>query len=159
MMTAMSLRYDGIALAPGIAIGKVLPLHASSRAAAPEKRSVDDIPAELDRFADALKEAEIQIASLRDELKSRLDEKESGIFDAHLMLCADQALVGDVRKLISAESCCAEYAVYVVSEKYHDVMLNLQDAYLRERAGDIRDVASRIIANITDREIRSLGMD
>lgn len=159
MITAMSMRYDGIALAPGIAIGKVLPLHSSSRSAVPEKVGVSDVQAEIDRFFESLKETEVQIAALRDELKTRLDAKEAGIFDAHLMLCSDQSLINGVRETISSESCCAEYAVYEVSEKFYNVMSNIPDAYLRERAGDIRDVASRIIANITDREMRSLGMD
>lgn len=158
-MKRMNLRFDGIALAPGIAIGKVLPLHSSTRNQVPEKRIVTDADAEAARFFSALKETEAQLASLRDELKNRLHEKEAGIFDAHLLLCADRAILNDVKKMISSDGCCAEYAVYVVSEKYFEVLKNLQDAYLSERAGDIRDVASRIIANLTDREIRSLGMD
>ena len=158
-MKRMNLRFDGIALAPGIAIGKVLPLHSSTRNQVPEKRIVTDADAEAARFFSALKETEAQLASLRDELKTRLHEKEAGIFDAHLLLCADRAILNDVKKMISSDGCCAEYAVYVVSEKYFEVLKNLQDAYLSERAGDIRDVASRIIANLTDCEIRSLGMD
>ena len=158
-MDRINLRFDGIALAPGIAIGKVLPLHASTRNQVPEKRCVTDAEAETARFHVALKETEVQLASLRDELKNRLHEKEAGIFDAHLLLCADRAILNDVKKMIAADGCCAEYAVYVVSEKYFEVLKNLQDAYLSERAGDIRDVASRIIANLTDCEIRSLGMD
>ncbi len=158
-MQRMSLRFDGIALAPGIAIGKVMALHSSNRNLVPEKRLIEDSSKELERFADALKETEIQLASLRDELKTRLHEKEAGIFDAHLLLCADRAILNDVKKLIENEKCCAEYAVYVVSEKYFEVLKNLQDAYLSERAGDIRDVASRIISNLTDCDIRSLGMD
>ena len=158
-MNRMSMRFDGIALAPGIAIGKVLALHSSSRNQVPEKRLIDDVQSELGRFASALKATEIQLAALRDEVKNRLHENEAGIFDAHLLLCADKAILNDVKKIIETESCCAEYAVYVVSEKYHDVLKNLQDAYLSERAGDIRDVASRIISNLTDRDIRSLGMD
>ena len=158
-MNRINLRLDGIALAPGIAIGKVLPLHSNARNQVPEKRVVEDVAGELEKFSAALKETEIQLASLRDELKNRLHEKEAGIFDAHLMLCSDRAILNEVKNLISNDSCCAEYAVYVVSEKYFEVLKNLQDAYLSERAGDIRDVASRIISNLTDREIRSLGMD
>ena len=153
------MRFDGIALAPGIAIGKVLALHSSSRNLAPEKREIEDVQAELERFSAALKETELQLAALRDEVKTRLHEKEAGIFDAHLLLCADRAILNDVRKLIENEHCCAEYAVYTVSEKYFEVLKNLQDIYLSERAGDIRDVASRIISNLTNREIRALGMD
>ena len=127
-MDRMSLRFDGIALAPGIAIGKVLPLHSNIRNQVPEKRSVEDTSAELERFFQALKETEVQLASLRDELKNRLHEKEAGIFDAHLLLCADRAILNDVKKLITDEHCCAEYAVFIVSEKYYEVLKNLQDA-------------------------------
>ena len=115
-MNRINLRLDGIALAPGIAIGKVLPLHSNARNQVPEKRIVEDVAGELEKFSAALKETEIQLASLRDELKNRLHEKEAGIFDAHLMLCSDRAILNDVKNLISNDSCCAEYAVYVVSE-------------------------------------------
>ncbi len=152
-------RLDGIALAPGIAIGKVLPLHSSNRTGAPEMRSVTDVEAEVARFSDALSSTCRQLESLRDELISRLQEKESGIFDAHIMLCRDQAMINDVEKFIRTSMCCAEYATYQVSERYAEVLQNLEDDYLRERAIDIRDVSSRVIANLTDRELRSLAMD
>ena len=152
-------RLDGIALAPGIAIGKVLPLHSSNRTGVPEMRSVTDVDAEVTRFSDALTTTCKQLESLRDELISRLQEKESGIFDAHIMLCRDQAMINDVEKFIRSSMCCAEYATYQVSERYAEVLQNLEDDYLRERATDIRDVSSRIIATLTDRELRSLAMD
>ena len=70
-MDRMSLRFDGIALAPGIAIGKVMPLHSTTRNQVPEKRLVSDVEAELERFSAALKETEMQLASLRDEVKTQ----------------------------------------------------------------------------------------
>lgn len=152
-------RLDGIALAPGIAIGKVLPLHSSNRTGIPEMRMVTDVEAEAARFAEALKVTCSQLESLRDELANRLKERESGIFDAHIMICRDQAMINDVEKSIRSIGCCAEYATYQVSERYAEVLQNLEDDYLRERAIDIRDVSSRIIANLTDKEIEQLSMD
>ncbi|MBO5899546.1 MAG: phosphoenolpyruvate--protein phosphotransferase, partial [Lentisphaeria bacterium] len=152
-------RLDGIALAPGIAIGKVLPLHSSNRTGVPEKRAISDAEAEITRFSGALKVTCAQLESLRDELVTRLQERESGIFDAHIMICRDQAMINDVEKNIRENSCCAEYATWQVSERYAEVLQNLEDDYLRERAIDIRDVASRVIANLTDSEIKSLSMD
>ena len=152
-------RLDGIALAPGIAIGKVLPLHSSNRTGVPEMRSIADAGAEVARFSEALKVTCAQLEALRDELVTRLQERESGIFDAHIMICRDQAMINDVEKSIRENHCCAEYATYQVSERYAEVLQHLEDDYLRERAIDIRDVSSRIIANLTDKEIESLSMD
>ena len=143
-------RLDGIALAPGIAIGKVLPLHSSNRTGIPEMRSIADAGAEVARFSEALKVTCAQLEALRDELVTRLQERESGIFDAHIMICRDQAMINDVEKSIRENHCCAEYATYQVSERYAEVLQHLEDDYLRERAIDIRDVSSRIIANLTD---------
>ena len=96
------------------------------------------------------------VASLKEKLKNKLSAGEDAIFDSHLMILEDMALVHDIENLIKSELKSAEFAVYEASEKYVKVLEELSDPYLRERAADVRDVRSRVLENFHVSEEKAL---
>ena len=69
--------------------------------------------------------------------------KDATIFDAHLLVLEDPTLIDEVTKRIMLRKVNAEFAFFEFAEKYTETLSKIEDEYLRERASDMRDVASR----------------
>ena len=61
----------------------------------------------------------------------------------------DPSLIDEVTKLIRQDKVPAGYAWQQVSEKYIKTLSSIGDDYLRERATDMRDVAGRVLDNLS----------
>ena len=85
---------------------------------------------------------------MRDGVAKNLGEKEAGIFDAHLMVLEDKALIDDVEKEIRSTGDNVEQCLHRVSQRYYDYFNQLDDVYLRERASDLKDISRRLIRNL-----------
>ena len=71
--------------------------------------------------------------------------RENVIFAAHLDMAEDETLIDGVEEKISAGK-CAQWALELQMEETCGLLESLEDAYLRERAADVRDVCRRIMA-------------
>jgi phosphotransferase system enzyme I (PtsI) len=136
----------GIAAAPGVATGPAY-LMLAGMAKVP-KHAVEDIEAELARLDQALATTRRQISELRDEVAGRLGAAEAEIFDAHLLVLEDAALVGEVAAMVKRDRLNIEHCFSTVADRYIEIFANLDDDFLRERASDIRDVTGRILDNL-----------
>ncbi|SDC04985.1 phosphotransferase system, enzyme I, PtsI [Paenibacillus sp. UNCCL117] len=138
------MKWQGIAAAPGIAVGTVRLLREE---APPERRSLlpQQLAAELERLDAALKQAEAQLGSICASLIERGRADEAEIFEGHLLFLQDEELIGRARQIVQEEGVNAEYAVHSAMQETVSVIEALDDAYLRERAADIRDVMRRVI--------------
>lgn len=78
-----------------------------------------------------------------------LGEAEAQVFDAHLMVLSDPEMVGQIKQNIKDNSVNAESALKEVTDMYIGMFEAMEDnAYMQERAADIRDVAKRILAHL-----------
>lgn len=136
----------GIAAAPGVAVGPGY-LLLKGLAKVP-KYPVTDPEAELARLEVALGETRRQIAALRDEVARAVGEGEAAIFDAHLLVLEDAALVEEVARRVRRRKVNVEHVVSGVANRYIRNFRKIGDEYLRERATDIRDVTGRILENL-----------
>lgn len=136
----------GIAAAPGVATGPAY-LLLQGVAKVPKYRA-DDVAGELARLNAALALTRRQISELRDEVAGRLGAAEAEIFDAHLLVLEDAALVGEVEAMLTRERLNIEHCFAAVADRYIEIFSNLDDDFLRERATDIRDVTGRILDNL-----------
>lgn len=141
-----------IPISPGIAVGRVLLIRKRSHSTLPELRFIpaENIPAEIDRFNDAIKRTKAQLIDLKKRLEEKLNTHDADIFDAHLMLVDDRSLTGEVEKRIKENLWTAEYALYDTADHFSKIFANIADEYLQERAVDIRDVAERMMANLEE---------
>ena len=138
---------QGTPVSPGIGIG---PVHVVARGfSAPEVYHIDenDIPHEQERFRTALEETKLQLDELQQKIKALSGEEESRIFEAHLMVLEDRAMLDRVADAIASRRQNAEFAFYAVMQHFLEAMRRVPDPYLRERTADLEDVCQRVLRN------------
>ncbi|MEL0098848.1 MAG: phosphoenolpyruvate-utilizing N-terminal domain-containing protein [Opitutae bacterium] len=134
----------GIPASPGIAHGSVFRfLHDEVKVATYEVTEADQ-EEEIKRFLQALEMTKSEIREIREDVAKNLGEKEAGIFDAHMLVLEDRALIEDVKKEIKESGQNVEKCVHRVTGKYLAFFDQLEDKYLRERAVDLRDISRRL---------------
>ncbi len=152
--------YEGIPASPGISIA---PVHVIARGfSAPEVYEIEEseVPREQERFRKAVELTKNQLLELQSRLEDLSGENESGIFEAHVMMIEDRAVVERVLTAISKRLQNAEYAFYAVMQNFLEAMRRIPDPYLRERTADIEDVAQRVLRNFSpDSDARHQGPD
>jgi phosphotransferase system enzyme I (PtsI) len=112
---------------------------------------------EVARFESALLETRKQISGIQSQVEKNLGPEEARIFDAHLMVLEDQALIGETIREFEASRRNIETCFNEVSQKYIRAFDQIDDEYLRERAGDLRDVAQRVLNNLLGQASRNLS--
>ena len=143
------ISYMGIAASPGIAFG---PIHVVARGfTAPEVYEIarEAVEEERRRFHAAVEVTKRQLVELQVKLESLSGNKESEIFEAHVLLLEDRVLLEKVGRAIAEREQNAEYAFYAVIQNLLEAMRRIPDAYLRERTADIEDVCQRVLRNFT----------
>jgi phosphoenolpyruvate-protein phosphotransferase (PTS system enzyme I) len=108
-----------------------------------------EVEPEMARFQAALDEARVELTELRGQVLKEVGESEARVFEAHLLFLDDVELMGAVRKAIVAESREAGFLLRRRSEELVQRLSRIPDAYLRERATDIEDVAERVVRHLT----------
>ncbi len=140
------IRLQGTAAAPGVGRGPAYLLLQGMAIVSCQK--VPDVEAELRRFESALEATRQAIAKLRQEVAKSLGESEAAIFDAHLLVLDDVALIDDVSKEVRSSGFNIEFCFQEVVQRYIDIFERMEDDFLRERASDIRDVTSRVMHHL-----------
>jgi phosphotransferase system enzyme I (PtsI) len=108
----------------------------------------DQVEHQFHRFEQALVLTRQQILEVQRQVSQALNAKDASIFDAHLLVLEDPTLVDSVNNLICQKRMNAEAAFQEFTDKYIASLAAIDDAYLRERAADMRDVTSRIMHNL-----------
>ncbi len=143
------VKLSGIAVSPGVAIGKALVLRAEDFQTIPRlKVEEDKIPQEIARFEDALTRTRADILGIRKKISQEIGRESSDIFMAHLLVLEDRSLIEDVITTIKEKRTNAEYAFSSVIQKYFRAFSQVEDEYLKERVSDIRDIARRLLGNL-----------
>ena len=142
--------YRGIAVSDGVCRGKILVLHRTHHIIARHEITAGEVAGETNRFEKALVLTRQEILEVQRKVVENLSAKEADIFEAHLLMLEDHALVGEVIRLIKEEKVNAEYAFHSVAERYAEALLAANDEYLRERVSDMRDLTSRVLDNLLE---------
>jgi phosphotransferase system enzyme I (PtsI) len=138
--------HSGIAASEGVAVGRAAVLKNPARRPA-ENAPPGRAEAEAASFAAALAAASDELARLAADLTARVGEKEGAIFAAHIAILDDDELRRGVMDHIAAGKTAA-WSVQTVFAAYRQQFAALDDPYLRERAGDLDDLAGRLIAHL-----------
>ncbi len=142
--------YHGKSVCGGIAIGKV------SVYGRPEGRveqeEAQNQEAEICRYREAAGIALEQLDGLYEKALRQVGEAEASIFEIHRMMLKDSEFQGSIENIIHTLSVNAEYAVARTAENLEQKFQACEDAYMRERAADIKDIARRLLAILQDRE-------
>lgn len=148
---------QGIAASPGIAHGRAFVVVQSELEIAVYQIDRSQRDGELARFDQALLATRQQILKVQQEIARNLGEEEARIFDAHLLVLEDQALIAETLREFEKTSRNIEACFREVGNRYVEAFGQIDDEYLRERASDIRDVVERVLHNLTGRAIANLS--
>ncbi|MGA2175904.1 MAG: phosphoenolpyruvate--protein phosphotransferase [Verrucomicrobiota bacterium] len=140
--------YKGIPVSAGICQGKVFVLHRAQSQIPKYDVAEADLPREIQRFQQALLLTRQQILEVQRKVSQALNAQEARIFDAHLLVLEDPTLIDSVTEMIQSRKINVEAAFHEFTEKYTATLSAIDDAYLRERAADLRDVSSRLMNNL-----------
>ena len=136
----------GVAASKGYAIGKVF-LQEEVEIVITDTK-VDDVAGEKEKLQKALDASREQLEKIKAKAAIEMGEEKAAVFEAHITLLDDPEFTGAMTLEIESNSINAMKAVENVTNTFVMIFESMDDAYLRERAADIKDVSSRIIANL-----------
>ena len=145
----------GIPASPGISIGKVY-LYKENELFI-DTNEAKNLEIEKDKLLHGRDLTKEQLLRIREKTAKSLGEDKAAIFDGHITLLEDEDLFDEVVELIEDENITAEYALEQGINGYCEMLANLEDAYLRERAADLKDIGKRWLYNVTGTEIVDLS--
>ncbi|WP_312466947.1 phosphoenolpyruvate--protein phosphotransferase [Stutzerimonas nitrititolerans] len=150
-------RFIGIPGAPGAAVGTaVVVLPPADLDVVPDKSiEKSEIEAELALFESALQAVRADMRALSERLASQMRKEERALFDVYLMMLEDSALGGEVTRLIRTGQWAQGALRQVVSD--HVVRFEMMDdAYLSERASDVKDIGRRLLGYLQEARKQTL---
>jgi len=148
---------SGIPASPGIVFGKALVLKEEKIVLDTQKIKDSQIENEIARFYAGRDAAVEQLTSIKDRAYQSLGEEKAAIFEGHLMILEDEELEEEIIDYLRSNHVNAAVAANVVIDQQVAMLSEIDDEYLKERAGDIRDIGNRLIKNILGMHIVDLG--
>jgi phosphoenolpyruvate-protein phosphotransferase (PTS system enzyme I) len=136
----------GIAASSGIAIAKAYRLVEPNLSF--EKKTVENVEQEVERFRASLAKAKQELEKIRDVANVELGADKAAIFEAHLLVLSDPELVGPIEDSIKSEKMNAETALKNTADMFIMMFEQMDNEYMKERAADIRDVTKRVLAHL-----------
>ena len=136
---------QGIAVSPGVAIAKAMVVDDQQPRVTRRFISRANVEAELQRLSKAMELVAEQIQDSQDEVATELGEEYGAIFSAHLQMVRDEKLNESLVDSIRYRHYTAEYAVSQSFARYIQFFERVPNPFLRERAGDFRDIEQRLL--------------
>ncbi|WEV51720.1 phosphoenolpyruvate--protein phosphotransferase [Lactobacillus sp. ESL0731] len=148
----MTKTLKGIAASDGIAVAPAYLLVEPDLSFT--KTTVADAASELDRFKKATDASVKEVEQIRDSAKKSLGEDEAQVFEAHLMILNDPEFTGAIETEIKDQKVNSEAALDETAQKFIAIFEGMTDnAYMQQRAADVRDVSKRVMAHLLNKEL------
>lgn len=146
--------FNGVAGSPGVGLGRAVVLYPPADLDSIPDRICDDTDVEIARLHEAVECVRAEVRELDRKMANTLMPEERALFDVYLRMLDDNALVGEVVDRIVAGN-WAQGALREVIQEHMQTFQLMEDAYLRERMADVRDLGLRILAQLQKHEGRS----
>ena len=147
--------FEGVPGAPGVAIAQAVTVFPPADLTVIPQRSCKAVKAEVRFFNDCLNAVRIDISELKIKIKGQLRPEERELFDAYLHMLSDDALGNEVVAKIK-EGNWAQGALASVAMGHVHNIEQIDDSYLRERATDIKDLCSRVLFYLQDKQQKTM---
>jgi phosphoenolpyruvate-protein phosphotransferase/dihydroxyacetone kinase phosphotransfer subunit len=132
----------GVPASAGLAVGPAHHLHGTT--APPPDRAADSPDRERERLQQGIAAARAAIERDRTTVATRAGKAEAAIFDAHLALLDDEAMLDPAQQAIEAGA-TAERAWHDAAASVAERYRALDQPLLQERATDVLDVGRRVV--------------
>ncbi|GAB4302316.1 MAG: phosphoenolpyruvate--protein phosphotransferase [Desulfuromonadia bacterium] len=139
----------GIAASSGVVIAPVILVDRRRVRVTESTISPDEVPAEIDRFMQALSAARAELAAIRNDLGLIHGDERLHVIDSHMMIFEDPMLSGEVTRLVRGEHLDGATALKRTITTLAGQFREIGDEYLRERGHDIELVGERILRHLT----------
>lgn len=147
----------GFSVSKGIAHGEAFVLlHKELETPVYEIRDSDK-PAEIKRFEAAILKARKDILELKSELSAKVGEAEAAIFDAHILVLEDVAVMQETLSMFGEKNYNIEYCYSSVINKFIAAFERIDDPYIKERIADFKDVSRRVLGNMLGVQTAKIG--
>ena len=147
----------GIAASPGVVLGKALVLKEEPIVLNMQKITADQIEAEKAKFFAGREKAVKQLTAIKEKARRTLGAEKEAIFEGHLMILEDEELEEEILAYLEEKLVTADVATSRIIDMQVSMLSEIDDEYLKERAGDIRDIGNRLLRNILGMNIVDLG--
>ena len=144
--------FAGIPGSTGVAIGHAVVVFPPADIDLIPNRACADIDKEIAYFNAALNSVRQDMTAVISTLESRLRPEEGEIFGVYLRMLDDDALGKEVIDRIR-EGQWAQGALADVTKDHVRAFEMMKDPYLRERAADIKDLCSRVLFYLQDKDV------
>ncbi len=152
----MDREFEGLAGSTGIAFGNVWIFEAAVLHVDHDLINAQDIEKEKQRLNEAQHKVDAYLKSIYQSVLETQGEQEAEIFEGHLELLWDEDLIEEVHSLIEDEKQTATAAIFNYLNEVIDDMSALEDAYMRERAAEFKDLQKNIILALNGEDFTSL---
>lgn len=148
---------DGKSVYGGIAIGKISIFDKGDSQV--KRKTVEDVTAEVERFTSAKEKAKEQLQGLYDKALREVGEANAMIFEVHQMMLDDLDYVESITNMIETQKINAEFAVATTGDNFSQLFAAMDDAYMKERAADVKDISNRVIMILQGKEAGGIHSD
>ena len=139
---------QGKPISPGYAQGRAVLFGVGELSAPWRTVTADEVEGEIERFHTALEGSQRDLLQLQERVQSELGSSEAEIFTAHLLLLKDRQLIERVERCIRVDHFGVEAAIGLSVTELVDLLSQSDNAYLRERTEDIRDLGQRLLRHL-----------
>lgn len=146
---------EGKSVFGGIAIGKISFLEQGESLV--KRVRIENVKAEQERFEAAREKAKTELQELYDKALREVGEASAMIFEVHQMMLEDLDYVESVINMIDTQKINAEYAVARTGDNFSQIFASMEDAYMKERAADVKDISNRVVRILQGK--KSGGLD
>ena len=139
---------SGKPISPGYAHGVAVPLGGDLPALPKAGIGPDQVEAELARLRAALEASRRDLMQVQARVRAELGSTAAEIFSAHLMFLEDRQFIDSVERGVREQRLNVETAIQRTIDELARVLDAADNAYLRERAADMRDLERRLLRQI-----------
>ena len=144
----MTFSIHGLAVARGIAIGRAV-LVASSRVdVAHYFIEASQVESELERITSARQSVMQEVQRLHQSVPKDAPPELAALLEVHMMMLQDEMLADGVKHWVTDRLYNAEWALTSQLEVVTRQFDEMEDAYLRERKGDLEQVVERLLRHM-----------
>lgn len=137
---------QGLGVSEGVGIGRALVVIYDLPPIGSSSDRTPDL--EIKKLESALQAATSQVEVMHERAKKTVGPEKAQIFEAHLMMLSDPEVKDQTLQLIQSTKCSAEFAYKKIVDQFADKLSKMKNAYMRERAQDLRDISDRVIRNL-----------
>ena len=151
------MRIQGISGSRGVAVGNVY-RYIQEEIVIPDYTVAEDkVEVEIGKFASAMAATLKQLDTIRQKALKDMGPEEAAIFEAHMQIAQDPSLSDGIKSLVETSHTNVVAATAQTIETFANIFLGMEDAYMRERGADIKDIGDRLMRNMLGMNPRGLS--